>query len=139
ERQAAGTTVDHILAESGAAALGKQASMDDVLTALRKLPGCVTGSDPALRAGVRAVVMKKLNAIGIRGPKELVDAALPPAGGVEEGAELQGHALTLRDPDPWPDPVDGAELLDEIAATFARFVVLPEGAADALALWTLHA
>ena len=35
-------------------------------------------------------------------------------------------------------PVDGAALLDEIRNTYTRFVVLPPGAADALALWTLH-
>ena len=40
---------------------------------------------------------------------------------------------------PWPEPVNGAELLDDLAATFSRFVVMPEGAAEAAALWTLHA
>jgi putative DNA primase/helicase len=44
----------------------------------------------------------------------------------------------LRDPEPWPDPVDGAELAEELAELFLRFVVLPAGAADALALWVLH-
>ena len=38
------------------------------------------------------------------------------------------------DPEPWPDPVDGAALLDALAASFTRYVVLPDGAADALAL-----
>ncbi len=37
----------------------------------------------------------------------------------------------------WPDPVDGAQLLDEIAAQFSRYVALPDGAAPTLALWTL--
>ena len=41
-------------------------------------------------------------------------------------------------PDVWPDPVDGAGLLDLIAATFMRFLVLPEMAAETLAVWTLH-
>ena len=43
------------------------------------------------------------------------------------------------DPEPWPDPVDGAALLDALAASFTRYVVLPDGAADALALWVLFA
>jgi putative DNA primase/helicase len=43
------------------------------------------------------------------------------------------------DPGPWPSSVDGAELLDEIAATFTRFLVLPDHSAEALALWCLHA
>jgi hypothetical protein len=38
----------------------------------------------------------------------------------------------------WPNEVTGAELLDAIRAAFTRYIVLPAGAADALALWTLH-
>jgi hypothetical protein len=40
--------------------------------------------------------------------------------------------------DPWPEPVDGAKLLDELATTFERYVALPRYAAPALALWVLH-
>ena len=43
------------------------------------------------------------------------------------------------DPEPWPDPVDGAALLDALAASFTRYVVLPDGAANALALWVVFA
>ena len=43
------------------------------------------------------------------------------------------------DLEPWPDPVDGAALLDTIAGTLERHVIAPKGAADAMALWTLHA
>jgi putative DNA primase/helicase len=35
--------------------------------------------------------------------------------------------------------VSGAELLDDIEKVFRRYIVLPKGAAEALALWTLHA
>jgi Protein of unknown function (DUF3631) len=37
----------------------------------------------------------------------------------------------------WPEPVHGVELLDALRATFARYLVLSEGAAEILALWTL--
>ena len=40
--------------------------------------------------------------------------------------------------EPWPDPVGAAELLDELRAHFKRYVVLPEHADIALALWTLN-
>lgn len=53
--------------------------------------------------------------------------------------KAQGAAVVLPDVDPWPDPVSGAEVLNEVALTFARYVVLPPGAADALALWCAHA
>ena len=34
-----------------------------------------------------------------------------------------GRALVLHEPEPWPQPVDGAELLDEIASGIRRYVV----------------
>ncbi len=46
--------------------------------------------------------------------------------------------LLLPDPEPWPEPVDGQALLNELAGIFKRFVVLPTFAEEALALWTLH-
>jgi hypothetical protein len=55
------------------------------------------------------------------------------------GKKLQGRAVELTDVEPWPEVVNGAELLGEVAESFARYVALPEGAADALALWCAHA
>src|SRR5262245_6624894 len=40
--------------------------------------------------------------------------------------------------EPWPEQVDGAALLDALRAHFKRYVVLPEHADTALALWTLN-
>jgi putative DNA primase/helicase len=59
-------------------------------------------------------------------------------GDAQEDAPGAGRALVLEDPEPWHSPVDGASLLNALAAAFARFLVLAEGAAEALALWTLH-
>ena len=50
------------------------------------------------------------------------------------GAE---HHDFLADPEPWPDPVDGSQLLDEISATASAHLVLPNGAAETVALWVL--
>jgi putative DNA primase/helicase len=47
--------------------------------------------------------------------------------------------LVLPSPEPWHEPVDGAELLTDLAEAFRRYVVLEDGAAEALALWTVHA
>ncbi len=52
---------------------------------------------------------------------------------------LQGCALNFDSVEPWPECVNGAEVLDNVAETFSRYVVLPDGAADALALWCGHA
>lgn len=51
----------------------------------------------------------------------------------------QGEIVLFNDPEPWPESVDGAALLDEMAVIFTRFLVLPEGAADTAALWVAHA
>jgi hypothetical protein len=46
--------------------------------------------------------------------------------------------LELPEVEPWPEPVDGAALLNDLRQVFARFVVLPKWTGEALALWTLH-
>lgn len=37
--------------------------------------------------------------------------------------------------EPWPEPVDGADLLDQIAATVRRFIICSTETAQAVALW----
>jgi putative DNA primase/helicase len=54
-------------------------------------------------------------------------------------AEKKADALPHWQVDPWETAVSGAELLDGIEKVFRRYIVLPKGAAEALALWTLHA
>src|SRR5258708_173400 len=41
------------------------------------------------------------------------------------------------EPKPWPELVDGIELLDRLVATFRRYLALPVGAAETLALWVV--
>lgn len=40
---------------------------------------------------------------------------------------------------PWPDPVDGSELLKSMVNTLNEYVVLPPKAAEAISLWVLFA
>ncbi|MBA2594042.1 MAG: DUF3631 domain-containing protein [Pseudomonadota bacterium] len=56
---------------------------------------------------------------------------------VGDGNDSQGEAVLFPEIEPWPEPVDGAELLTDLAAKYRRHVVLPEHAPAALALWTL--
>lgn len=64
-------------------------------------------------------------------------AARRPRDGEQED-ELQGTAIQLRDPEPWPEPVDGAALLSELAASARRYVHFDNPAdADTLAMWTV--
>jgi putative DNA primase/helicase len=75
--------------------------------------------------GCRAAVLDKL-----------VDATRPKRG--SENDELQGRTLNLADVELWPDAVKGADVLAGLAETFSHYIALPDGAADALALWAAH-
>ena len=70
----------------------------------------------------------------------LVDAAF----GMDRGADeddggLQGRPVEWDDPDPWPEPVAGAALLDDMVARIRRYASLPDGGAVAVAVWSLFA
>lgn len=43
--------------------------------------------------------------------------------------------MVFPETEPWPEAVDGGELLAKLAATCRRYIVLPEHADVALALW----
>jgi hypothetical protein len=51
---------------------------------------------------------------------------------------LQGSAVLLPEIELWPEAVNGAETLSKIAEALARYVALPDCAADALVLWAAH-
>ena len=50
----------------------------------------------------------------------------------------QGHAVAFPEPEPWPEPVNGATLLDATATAIRNHVVMSDAARDACALWVLH-
>ncbi|MGC1891914.1 MAG: hypothetical protein WA709_38535, partial [Stellaceae bacterium] len=53
------------------------------------------------------------------------------------GDRGQGRPLDLHEPEPWPQPVDGAALLDELTAAIRQYVILTERQAEATALWAI--
>lgn len=62
-----------------------------------------------------------------------MDKISNPKRGEEESG--QGTGILFKEIEPVPESVDGSVLLDDLADTLKRYVALPEGAADALALW----
>jgi hypothetical protein len=103
-----------------------------VETRLRVVAASLNGADPLRRRAVRSGAISKLRAAKVLGSTQLVDAALGGAGKAEPG---KGRMVAFEDLEPWPDPVDGASLLDEIAEIYRRYVVLPSGGPETLALW----
>ena len=74
-----------------------------------------------------------------RRPNPVIELAEVPAEVTADApAPPRPNVLELSDPELWPDPVIGSDVLSAIAETFSRFVVLPDGAADALTLWAAH-
>ncbi len=112
----------------------------DVEAALRDLKNLMAENsvDELLRKSVRTSVLEVLKEGNIPGASQLVDAALKSQNEKENLKDLQGKSIVLAEPEPWPDSVDGAQLLNDIVATFQRFVVLPDSAAPAIALWSVH-
>lgn len=125
---------------SGLLRLPIGADVMDASNALRRLAPLLSGLDQLGRLTHRHRAVAVLNEAGITGAAGMVDAALAGSGapGATTADPGQGQLLTLRDPEPWPDAVDGPAVLNTIAQTFLRFLALPAGAADALALWTVH-
>jgi hypothetical protein len=50
----------------------------------------------------------------------------------------QGSAISFPEPEPWPEPVDGGELLDDIAKAIGAHVIMSELSRYACALWGAH-
>jgi putative DNA primase/helicase len=72
----------------------------------------------------------------VRKKRTDIAAAAPREAG--DGAGGQGRAIKLLQPDPWPEPVDGAALLSGLAQAIKRHMVMEPGAAESIALWVVH-
>jgi hypothetical protein len=55
----------------------------------------------------------------------------------DKRAKARPAGLFGIEPKPWPQPVEGVELLDALVASFRRYLALPKGAAETLALWAV--
>lgn len=101
----------------------------DVLSErLRALAAAMTGADRLRRALVVAELKKT-----VKVPMTIIHAALNVR--ETEPDTPATHTIMLSDDEPWPEPVDGATLLNETVATVLRYVVLSPAQADAIVLW----
>src|SRR5262245_44647424 len=55
------------------------------------------------------------------------------------GRKKRESGLTLRDFKPWPDVVDGADTLDELASAVRRFIAIDDAQLVTAVLWILAA
>lgn len=127
-------TSEAILAELDA--LQPPMDLDRLVALLRELASAVEGQDDLAVAKYREAAVQRLNR-KVKTPAAMVDAAFI---ALRRGRldSPQGGTLELVTPEPWPEAVDGSELLDQVAAVVRRYVVLVPQAIDAVALWVLH-
>ena len=130
-------SLDDTLRAAGLLTLGQEPTAEAVQAALRKLGELSSGSDPLARETLRAGALRLIKPLGWRAAA--VDAALGTTDRKALSSEGPGSAIALSDPEPWPEPVNGADVLGDLVRTFARHLAQPEGAATAEALWVLHA
>ena len=64
-------------------------------------------------------------------------AAVAAARGNGAAIPGQGRPLDLPEPEPWPQPVDGTALLEEMVTTIRQYIVFTEAQAVATALWAI--
>jgi hypothetical protein len=85
----------------------------------------------------RTAAAKKL---GVRAPMldKLVNAKRAELGLDGAGNGLQGSTVTFEEIEPWPEPVDGARLLYDLATTFREYVVMSDYERDICAMWNVH-
>lgn len=91
------------------------------------------GVDKLREAAVRTEAIKHLMSMGLQAPAQLVSAAL-----ARPDQENETNKIAFSEPAPWPQPVDGTSLLDEIASVLCRFVVISLAEIQAITLWILH-
>jgi putative DNA primase/helicase len=123
-----------ILARAGIPELTAQSGIDEVEAALRRLRREMAGVDSLRETAVRSETVRHLQDIGVQAPAQLAGAALSQHQDAQEGT----RRIAFPEPEPWPHPVSGFLLLEEIASVLRRFVVLPLPETRAVALWIVH-
>jgi hypothetical protein len=79
--------------------------------------------------------MNEESRLNLRAP--ILDRLVAAERGKSDDDGKQGQALSLPEPEPWPHPVDGANLLDDIAGAIEQHVVMDEWQADVVALFVV--
>jgi Protein of unknown function (DUF3631)/DnaB-like helicase N terminal domain len=130
--------VSRLLTDAGIHDLGMNPALGRVEMALRELRKRLNGADPLRYRLVREGAVRAVAKLGVRTAAAVVDAAME---GRDENhtTHAQGQPLTLSEPEPWPDAVDGAEVVGDLLARLTRHLALPPGGALALTLWIVHA
>ena len=120
-------SVEAVFTSSGFEDLTRESTTDEIGQALRQLSRQCPRDDRLQCELVRSEAKRRLRQLRVQGGQKIVDAAFKQE---DQSSELFGP-----EPQPWSEPVQGAALLDALVTVLHRYVVLPDGAAEAIALW----
>src|SRR2546422_4343144 len=109
------------LKESGVSALDASSSVVAVTQALRSYTQHLNGTRGLNLEATRVMALRELKAHKVRDGRALVLAAFAElaARNMAAGAEQP------TEPEPWPEPVEGGVVLDELVSLFTGYMVLP--------------
>jgi len=121
---------------SGLKDLTKYSTPDEISVAVKRFVR-ETDALPTVDRGIaKHELLKKLKTIKFQGAGDFVKGLFKE----NQSAKKPSSVDTIfADPEPWADEVDGGELLDKISQTLKKFIMLPTGAVETIALWILHA
>ena len=126
--------VDTLLARLPAATAAAVAAHSVPVEELKAITVAL-GKEMGLRyKTVRGNVVAVLEEHRMASIRELVATAFDDVPEVDANSPL----LELVMPSPFPDPVDGLQLLDELRNEFRRYLSLPNHSAETVALWVIH-
>jgi putative DNA primase/helicase len=113
-------------------AISKRAGDDAAkgeITRLAKLPSLEYEMERTLAAeelGIRASALDKLVS------KKRAKA------GLDDLTDKQGKAIEFPTVEPWPEPINGAALLDEVVGQLGRYMIMSDTDKTIAAIWTVH-
>ncbi len=118
--------------------LPESPSSSQMLAALDHFKEALRGMDEPPRELAREGAVKRLRALGFASPGRIVDSVMPPA--LRPASDPKaGSAVGFKEPEPWPEAVDSAELLSKIDGTVRRYLAIESEQAVLFALWALFA
>ncbi len=121
--------LEHLTESSGSA---------QMLSALDHFKEALSGMSDTSRELAREGAVKRLRALGFASPGRIVDSVMPPA--LRPATDPKaGSAVGFKDPEPWPESVDGAALLTRLEQTVKRYLAIETDQVVALCLWSLFA
>ncbi len=93
--------------------------------------------DPVQYDRVREDVAKR-HRVRLKTFDKAVEAKRVKLAGAPAAGNAQSTTLIAPDPEPWPEPVEGVRLLDEMTTLLATYITAPRSVIDAAALWILY-